>query len=343
LNAIAEPVPELLASAETDAFHRATLVWDCLSLYYVLDEPYATRMLRGGVDATNVTFGTEGSWDQMVAAIEFGLQKVEKSPVLMLATCADDVLEAKAAGKLAVIMGTQGSMMVDNQIHRVNLMHRLGLRYFGLAYTAGTPFADGCGETRDAGVSFLGRDLIAAVNALPMILDLSHCGHQARADGVELARAPVCTHSNAYGLNANDRNTKDDTARKIAAKGGVLGICGLPRTVWPTDQTIDRMIDHVDYYAKLIGWQHVGVGCDLVEAYKASGTILPESRRWRTLRPDVFGSVDEFLTQSYPRGLTTILELPNFTQKLFDRGYTQPQVAGIMGGNWMRNFREMVG
>lgn len=343
MSTIVEPVPQLAVAPETRAFHDETVVWDCLSLYYVLDEPYTTRVLRGGVNATNVTFGTEGTWDQMVAAIEFGLQKIEQSPVLMLATCADDVLKAKAQGRLAVIMGTQGSMMVDNQIHRVNLMHRLGLRYFGLAYTAGTPFADGCGELRDAGVSFLGGDLIAEVNKLPLILDLSHCGHQARADAVDLARVPVCTHSNAYGLNANDRNTKDDTAKKIAAKGGVMGICGLPKTVWPEDQTIDRMIDHVDYYAKLIGWQHIGVGCDLVEGYKQSGTILPESRRWRTLRPDVFGTVDQFLTQSYPTGLTTILELPNFTQKLFDRGYTKQQVAGIMGGNWLRHFRETVG
>mgnify|MGYP002663200424 CR=1 FL=1 len=80
-------------------------------------------------------------------------------------------------------------------------------------------FGDGCGERRDAGVSFLGRDLIAAMNEVDMILDLSHAGHRTRAEATELAKWPVCTHSNAYDLLPNDRNTKDETIRAIAETG----------------------------------------------------------------------------------------------------------------------------
>ena len=91
---------------------------------------------------------------------------------------------------------------------------------FGLAYTGATLFADGCGEKRDAGLSFLGEELIAAVNETPMILDLSHTGHRSRAEAVPLARAPVCTHSNAWHHVPNDRNTRDETVQAIVAKGG---------------------------------------------------------------------------------------------------------------------------
>jgi membrane dipeptidase len=202
--------------------------------------------------------------------------------------------------------------------------------------------ADGCGETRDAGVSFLGREFIDVVNRLPMLLDLSHCGHRTRAEATELARAPVCTHSNAYAVNPNDRNTRDETALAMAAKGGMVGICGLPATVWPKDATLDRMIDHIDHYFRLLGPDKVGFGCDFVTAYKASGEISPASRRWRTYRPDVFGTVDEFLTQSYPAGLTEIRELPNLTQRLFDRGYSETHVAGILGGSWFKVFKDKV-
>ena len=338
-----KPHADIRADAKTLAFHKKTLIIDCLSLNYMLDEPYAERALEAGVNATNVTFGTEGTWDQMCASIETGLQKIEKSAVLMQAKTSADILAAQKAGKLAVIMGTQGSMMVDRDLYRLEIMARLGLRIFGLAYTGATPFADGCGELRDAGVSFLGRELIDVVNRLPLLLDLSHCGHRTRAEATALARAPVCTHSNAYGVNPNDRNTKDETVKAIVARGGAIGVCGLPKSVKPADPGIEDMLDHCDYFAKLVGDRHVGIGLDFVEAYKAGGHILPDSRRWRTYRPDVFGTVEEFLTQNYPRGLSTILELPNYTQGLFDRGYDEAQVAGFLGGNWLRVFQDKIG
>src|ERR1043166_6759737 len=311
----AQPAPKLFADSKTLAFHREHLVWDCLSLYYILDEPYAEQALEGGVNVTNVTFGTEESWDVVLPNIEKGLEKIEKSAVLMLATSSADILKARQQGKLAVIMGTQGAAMVDNQLWRVELMYRLGLRIIGLAYTGGTLLADGCGETRDAGLSFLGREFIEVVNGLPMLLDVSHTRHRSREEATALALRPVCTHSNSYTVNANDRNTKDDTAREIVARGGMLGVCGLPKTVRQHNATLDHIIDHVDHYAQTLGPRNVGFGCDFVAAYKAAGEILPASKRWRTYRPDVFGTVEEFFTQSYPEGLTQIRELPIFTSK----------------------------
>lgn len=338
-----DAAPEMRADARTRAFHENTLVFDCLSLNYVLDEPYSERALAGGVNATNVTVVFDVDWDGALSGMESCLEKVEKNPLLALAKCADDVIAARAAGKLAIVLGTQGSIMIDKHLYRVEIMHRLGLRYFGLAYTAATLFADGCGEERDGGLTFLGRELIDCVNRLPLILDLSHSGHGARAQGAARANAPVCTHSNAYTINANDRNTRDDTARLIASKGGVLGICGLPMSVWPKNPTIDHMLDHLDHYVGLLGPEHVGIGLDFTEAYQAEKRILPESRRWRTLRPDIFGTVDEFLTQKYPAGLSTIRQLPNFTQGLFDRQYSETQIAGFLGGNWLNHFRAVVG
>ena len=343
MNTATQPAPIVFASPETQVMHREMLVWDCLSLYYILDEPYAQQSLEGGVNVVNATFGTEEDWETVLRNFELGLARIERSPLLALALTADDIVRIKAQGKLAIVIGTQGSSFIEKELYRIELLHRLGLRICGLAYTGGTLHADGCGEKRNAGLSFLGRELIDAVNRLPMWLDLSHCGHRTREEAVLIARAPVCTHSNAFGLNANDRNTTDATAKAIVAKGGMLGVCGLPKTVWPQDATLDRWVNHIDYYAQLIGSENVGFACDFVAAYKASGHILPASKRWRTLRPDVFGTVDEFLTQSYPVGLTQIRELPNLTQTLRDRGYPKVQITGIMGANWLRTFRQLVG
>ena len=209
------------------------------------------------------------------------------------------------------------------------MLHRLGFRYIGLAYSGATLFGDGCAERRDAGVSFLGRDLIAAMNELNLILDLSHCGHRTRAEATELAKFPVCTHSNAYAVLPNDRNTRDDTIRAIAAKGGVIGLCGLPRSLSPDGRpTLHRLLDHGEHILRPVGPDHLGLGLDFVEAWVESTKaerMAHKPPKWRVLRPDIFGSVEDFFKDTYPIGLHSIRLLPNLTQALFDLGWTREQ------------------
>jgi membrane dipeptidase len=335
--------------AEYHADERATnftqnnFVFDCLSLFYVLSEPYATRCLEAGVNACNVTFALESNWDDMMRNVDEGFALIDKNPVLARAETLAEIQRAHAAGQLAIIPGTQGAAMIDRELSRVGVLAHLGFRFFGLAYTGATLFADGCGERRDAGVSFLGQELIDAVNDTAMMLDLSHTGHRSRAEAATRARAPVCTHSNAWNHIPNDRNTKDETVQEIVAKGGMMGACCLPRSVKPENATLDDLIDHVDHFRVLVGSSHIGIGLDFTEGYKDAGVVLPESRRWRTLRPDMFGSVEDFVTQRYPEGLGAIAELPNLTHRLLERQYSDDEVAGILGANWLRTFENFVG
>ena len=334
-------------SQEAAALHRELLVWDCLSLNYLIDPPYVDGALAGGVDVTNLTCATEGeTWDQLLRTIDASRTKIDAHPDMVLATTAADVRAAKAAGKLAIILGTQGSESIGRDIYRVNVLHSLGVRFIGLAYTGATMLGDGCGEPRNAGLSFLGRDFIDLVNANRMLLDLSHCGHQTRLEAAEAALFPVCTHSNAYAVNPNDRNTKDDAARIIAAKGGVMGVCGLVRSVWPQDATLHHMMDHAGHYVRLLGAQHVGLGLDFTEAYQdayRAGRSMPQTHKWRQRRPDIFGTSEEFFTVPYPAGIETVRQMPNITQALLDRQYARADIAEIMGEAWFRCFAAAVG
>jgi membrane dipeptidase len=324
------------AGAQAKALTRDGFVFDALSLTYVLDEPYAERCLAAGVNGTNLSFGLAENWDEASRIFEDGLEKIEKNPVLTLATTFGDFATAQSEGRLAIVPGTQGADLIGDDLRRVEALDRLGLRFIGLAYTAGNLLADGCGETRGGGLTFLGQDFIAAVNERPMLLDLSHSAHQARLEAAGLATRPVCTHSNAYASEQNDRNTKDECLDLIAAKDGVVGICALPKTVRSKHPTIVDMLDHGEYLAERLGPAQVGIGLDLVEAHKENKTILPASVRWRTLRPDIFGTVEEFHSQSYPTGLESISKIANLTQGLLDRGYGETDITGILGGNWLR-------
>jgi membrane dipeptidase len=330
-------------SADPTKLHRECLILDGLTPFYTLDEPYTASLLEGGVNAALLSVASDATWDMVIQRTGTALEKIEKSPHLMLATCAADFRAAKSQGKVAMMMVTQAMDMIGQDLKRVGIMHRLGFRILGLCYTFANQFADGCGERRNAGVNFFGRDLIAAVNELPMMLDLSHSGHQTSLEGAQLARAPCATHANAYAVNANDRNKKDEVLKLIAAKGGVVGLCGLPRSVHHPDPTLEHMLAHLDHLIDAMGVEHVGLGLDYVEGFKKAGHVLPQSRRNRTLRPDIFGSVDDFLNQDYPRGLEDIRKLPNLTRAMVERGYDEQKVKWVLGESWVQAIEANIG
>jgi len=331
------------SSAVASALHTESIVIDGLTPYYTLDEPYTASLIEGGISGALLSVVSDATWDATLQRTEAALEKIEKSPHLMLATRAADFRTAKSHGKVAMMLITQAADMIGTDLKRVGIMHRLGFRILGMCYTFANLAGDGCGERRNAGLSFLGRELVAAVDELPMMLDVSHSGHQTSLEAVQLARAPCITHANAYAVTANDRNKHDEVLRIVAEKGGVIGLCGLPRAVHHPDPTLAHMLDHLDYLVKTMGAEHVGLGLDYVEGYKDAGVVLPQSRRNRTLRPDIFGTVDDFLNQSYPRGLEDIRQAPNLTQGMLDRGYDSKRVKWVLGESWVRAIEKNVG
>src|SRR5205823_2142481 len=121
-------------------FHEQSFVFDGLSIAYVLEEKYTERCLAGGVNGTNVTFALEESWDKTLLNFENHLTRIEKNPLLMLCTKADDLLAAQRRGRLGVVIGTQGASMLEDQLWRLQTLVRMGLRFLGLAYTTANAF-----------------------------------------------------------------------------------------------------------------------------------------------------------------------------------------------------------
>ncbi|MGH8617330.1 MAG: membrane dipeptidase [Burkholderiales bacterium] len=330
-------------TAATASFHRSALVVDGLTPLYTLDEPYTQSLVEGGVDACLLSVASDASWDVVLQRVEMCLTKIEKSPLLVHARTAADIRAAKASGKVAMLFVTQASDMIEKDLKRVRIMYELGFRILGLCYTFANLMGDGCGERRNAGLSYLGKDLVAAVNELPMMLDLSHSGHQTSLEAAELAKSPCITHANAYAVNANDRNKNDEVLKLVAQKHGAIGLNALPRTVKNDDPALADMMVHLDHLIKVMGAEHVGLGLDYVEGFKKAGVVLPQSVRNRTLRPDIFGSVDDFLHQSYPKDLEDIRKLPNLTGAMAARGYDEAKMKWVLGESWLRAIEKNIG
>jgi membrane dipeptidase len=333
----------MMDAAAAGKLHRETLVIDGLTPLYTLDEPYTQSLVEGGVDACLLSVASDASWEVVLQRVEMCLTKIAKSPLLVQAKTAADIRAAKASGKVAMLFVTQATDMIEKDLKRVRIMYELGFRILGLCYTFANLMGDGCGERRNAGLSYLGKDLVAAVNELPMMLDVSHSGHQTSLEAVELATRPCVTHANAYAVTPNDRNKKDEVLKIVAQKGGVIGLNALPRTVKANDPALADMMLHLDYLTQVMGAEHVGLGLDYVEGFKKAGVVLPQSVRNRTLRPDIFGSVDDFLHQSYPKDLEDIRKLPNLTAAMAARGYDEAKMKWVLGESWLRAIEKNIG
>jgi membrane dipeptidase len=262
-------------------------------------------------------------------------------PWLVKALTAEDIRRAKAEGKIAGYISTQDTEGVDRKLTKLQEAYDFGMRMVGLTYNMQNTVGGGCTERTDTGVSNLGAALIAKMDELGMIVDTSHSGRQTTLDACELSERPVvASHTSAAGLYEVDRGKSDEELRALAESGGVIGIVAVPPFLGAgPGVTIEAMLDHVDYVARLIGWQHVGIGTDWpLQAARATleAVYLPMS--WEMgFRPEHNLSIANLV------GFDDYRDYPNITRGLVSRGYDDEQIRGILGENFLRVFEEVCG
>ena len=156
------------------------------------------------------------------------------------------------------------------------------MRVVQLAYNRRNPLCDGCEEPRDAGLSVLGRRMIAEMNRLGIVVDVSHTGVASSLEAIEASSAPcIASHSNAAAVHANRRNLPNELVKAIAGGGGVIGMNGFPSFVAASDRpTLDQLIDHIVHIDGLVGPGHVGLGIDFYEGGRAEYEAALASGAW---------------------------------------------------------------
>ena len=305
-------------------------------------------MLDSGVTATNL----DGGSIERIADI---CNVINKHSDILLGPISTvrEILRAKKEGKIAVFFGAESAEEVlDSRERKVNLEHlslfyKLGLRIVQPSYNNRNVFADGCAEMANGGLSIQGLELVERMNKLNMIVDCSHVGVKTTLDVCEHAKFVVSTHSNARAVCDNVRNRTDEEIKAIAEKDGVLGIVSFPTFVKWTETEKDKwphiedLLDHIDHIDKLVGIKHVGVGLDLVEGTDILGPLVPGKGllRW----PDLYGKPGSDGFYRYTMGLSTISELPNLAKGLVVRGYSDRDIKGVLGENWLRVFKKAWG
>ncbi len=258
---------------------------------------------------------------------------------LMRINAAADLMKAKDQGKLGILFGLQSSDQFQN-LEDVKRCFGYGLRVSQLSYNFRTRVADGAFEPYDGGVSEYGGKVIDRMNGIGMAVDLGHASDKTKLDAIEISKKPVIlSHGNCRALNPNaPRTTTDDAIRKLARKGGVMGITDIAFMVKGSEPVrIDDVVDHFDHVRDLVGIEHVGVGSDAgIESNDlGSATVLKDLLAKADPRYRVHGQHEIVL------GLEGPNRMYELTAALIRRGYSDDQVRLVLGGNWARVLKEV--
>jgi membrane dipeptidase len=271
--------------------------------------------------------------------------------VFEFAGSVDDIERICAAGRIASLIGVEGGHSIENSLNVLRELYAQGARYMTLTHSETLDWADAATDVeRHGGLTPFGEEVIKEMNRLGMLVDISHVSIATMQQALRVSQAPVIfSHSSARAIADHPRNVPDEVLKLTAEKGGVvmvnfysgfvvpsaaeLGKKAMPllrelrakhgrdtaairaeMKAWslknPMDPgTIHVVLDHIDHIAKVAGVDHVGIGSD-------------------------FDGVDKL-----PAQLEDVSTYPRITQGLLDRGYSEPEIHKILGGNLLRVMR----
>jgi len=325
------------------------------------------RMREGGLSAIffsiwipSKTMGAEAVKEALdqIDAVRETVRRHAKD--LVLATTAEEVREAHKQGKIAALMGVEGGHMIGNDLSALRTFAALGVRYMTLTHMGNTEWADSSTDKAEHnGLTDFGKDVVREMNRLGMMVDIAHVSDKTFYDAIAVSKAPIISsHSSCRALCNAARNMTDDMMRALAKNGGVIQInyhigflsqefrdfeaahpevekeieaetkkrCGdtescslvvgdqlvheymksgkLPKVDW------SLIVEHIDHAVKVAGIDHVGLGSDFDGA-------------------------------NMPLGMEDVTHLPQITEALLKKGYSEGDIRKILGENTLRVMKDV--
>lgn len=298
---------------------------------------------KGEIDAVHVTVAIwEDSTETLREIGKWQRRIADNSDLIMLARTVHDIDEAQRTGRTAIILGFQNSSPFEADLDLVEGFHEAGVRVAQLTYNTMNAAGAGCWEDAHNGLSrTFGVNLIHEMNAVGMVVDVSHCNERTCFDAFDASSKPVAiTHANPSAVVGDNvelakRNKSSALLTAMAAQGGVLGLSMYPR-IAPngSDCTLDDFCTMVEWTAETIGIDHVGFGSDFYIGQNDEEVLWWRQGRWsRTSMIPLSGY------QPFPHWFGQSAGYPSIREALSERGFSNSEVEKVAGGNWQRLFR----
>ena len=276
------------------------------------------RLRQGGLDAPFFSVYVARSYgedsaavDRARALLDEAQRQVAALPTAEQARTADDVVRIARSGRTAVLYGLEGGHALARSPAVLRELAGRGVRYVTLTHANTNAWADSATDTpRWDGLNALGRELVAEMNRLGVLVDLSHTSDATFWDALDASAAPpILSHSSCRALHDVPRNASDEMLRALAVAGGVVFVNAYPGALAHGPATLDDYLDHVEHALRVAGPDAVGIGSD-----------------WDGV-------------PAMPAGLEDVTRLPWVTYGLLRRGVPEATVRKVLGGNALRVLR----
>lgn len=236
---------------------------------------------------------------------------------IAMVTNAAEIEAVKARGITSGMITIEGAEALEGNLGVLRMLYKLGVRQIGMTWNWRNQAADGLGEKRTGGgLTEFGVAMVKEMNKLGMIVDVAHLAPAGIRDVYEICDGPfVDSHCGAYSLVPHERNLTDEQLEMVAKKRGLVCVTYVPPFIQndPEKASVSDIVDHMDYISQRIGIDYVGLGSDF-DGY--SGVV---------------------------KGLEDVSQLGSITEELVKRGYKDEDIKKILGLNYLRVLREVVG
>lgn len=320
-------------------------------------EEFLAAFEQAGVTCIFQNCGEEGQAPlrllKRLARFNFGCEF--GSDTCFKAIVPDDIVRAHEQGRHCLYFTgngvplTQDWISPEDELRYIRIFFQLGIRMMHLTYNRRNMIGDGCAEPANAGLSDLGRQVVAEMNKQGVIVDCAHSGWRTSLEAAQISERPmVASHSACAALQHHHRGKPDDVIRAICETGGYIGICAIPAFLGGKG-TIADLLDHIDYVVRNFGADHVTIGTDTAytsprmgEQWQKIPSQGPQRKRWEN-----FWWVNDPVSQpewNQPHQLQSLAwtNWPLFTVGLVQRGYSDDDIRKIIGVNMLRVARAVL-
>jgi len=295
----------------------------------------------GGVNVIHVTIAY---WENKKEVIEnintWGRRFIEHSDLIIPIHDASEIKIAQEESKIGIIFGFQNCSPIEDDIHLIEAMHKLGVRIMQLSYNNQSLLATGCYEERDSGITRFGKEAIKEMNRLGMIIDMSHSAELSTLQAIELSTRPIAiTHANPTTFHSALRNKSNDILKNLSQSEGMLGVSLYPfHLANGSDCLLEDFCNMVYDTAELMGIDRIGIGSDLCLNWDYTVLEWMRSGRW-ALAPDYGeGNAEQPSWPKQPDWFKNNLGFQNIINGLETASFSSQDIEKIMGQNWLNFF-----
>ena len=286
----------------------------------------APEMKRGGVDVVLGGYGDIAEYALWVRDLEEGAEAAT------FVRSVNEMEVVKNSGRIGIQICLHGPDSIEGGLEMLAVHRQLGATVFTLCSSYRNRIVDGCREPGNAGLSLYGQRVVAELNRLKMAVDVSHISERGFWEVLECSTAPpIVTHSAAKVVCDSPRNLTDEQIKALAEAGGYLGIIFFPAYLAKENASVEHLLDHIDHVARLVGTEIVGLGADFCH-YGWEWTSIVWARSSMPER-----------RYKFPTGIEDITQWKNVTRGLIRRGYSDGEIRGILGANYLRIMERVIG